>query len=51
MTQQDTYIQAVSDEKRKAQEQGCQMLLPGVRTREAVQLNGPLLDARDFVSG
>jgi len=51
MTQQDTYFQAVSDEKRKAQSKVVKMLLPGVRTREAVQLNGPLLDARDFVSG
>ena len=32
----DTYVQAVSDEKRKAQSKVVKMLLPGVRKREAV---------------
>jgi hypothetical protein len=28
----DTYVQAVSDEKRKAQSKVVEMLLPGIRT-------------------
>lgn len=32
----DTYVQAVSDEKRKAQSKVVKMLLPGIRKREAV---------------
>jgi integrase len=32
----DTYVQAVSDEKRKAQSKVVKMLLPGLRKREAV---------------
>ena len=32
----DTYVQAVSDEKRNAQSKVVKMLLPGVRKREAV---------------
>jgi integrase len=32
----DTYVQAVSHEKRKAQSKVVKMLLPGVRKREAV---------------
>jgi integrase len=32
----DTYVQAVSDEKRKAQSKVVEMLLPGIRKREAV---------------
>ena len=32
----DTYVQAVSDEKRKAQSKIVKMLLPGIRKREAV---------------
>ena len=42
----DTYVQAVSDENRKAQSKIVKMLLPGIRKREAVYLNGPLLDPR-----
>ena len=32
----DTYVQAVSDEKRNAQTKVVKMLLPGIRKREAV---------------
>jgi hypothetical protein len=32
----DTYVQAMSDEKRKAQSKVVKMLLPGIRKREAV---------------
>jgi len=32
----DTYVQAMSDEKRKAQSKVVEMLLPGIRKREAV---------------
>ena len=32
----DTYVQAVSDKKRKAQSKVVKMLLPGIRKREAV---------------
>ena len=32
----DTYVQAVSDEKRKAQSKVVKMLLPGIRKSEAV---------------
>jgi integrase len=32
----DTYVQAVSDEKRNAQSKVVKMLLPGIRRREAV---------------
>jgi integrase len=32
----DTYVQAVSDEKRNAQSKVVKMLLPGIRKREAV---------------
>ena len=41
----DTYVQAMSDEKHKAQSKVVEMIMPGIR-KAARSLNGRLLDAR-----
>jgi len=40
----DTYVQAVSDEKRKAQSKVVKMLLPGVRKGKRSSLRSSLMD-------